>query len=526
MNKINTLLIIAFCCLFFSLSALSSEAENPSLSIGGLVQSPMQLTLHDLLQFKQKAISAYKDVNQKGNRIARYGATPLRSVLELAKIQKMRDFAISVKNNNGEQIVLSWEEVSQSARDRIFIAGSSSPGDSSFHQDLPALIIERNNKAYLSLRKIVFIEAIDISQYKSEPKKSLDFSTVAMDPVSIQGCTLTSVLDKIALTPGQTDVLYITAKNRNAVISLQELESGAVPTVVPREMGNGKEANYDLVFPGDSAGARRLESIDCIEIVSLKQNPMLYVVGVGCGDPNLLTNEAISIMGKADAFIGKDDYQKTFAGYIAGKPVLFDPFLQLARYQKSKRPELTDSEAEKIANTVYADNIQTIRKAFKEGKIVALLEPGDPALYGGWRNWLSEYIPKEQIRVIAGMSSFSAANALLGEYDITRHPVIIAEPEELKSNEQLIQTAAQNGNVIVVFMGLNRMKALAPLLGKYFPQDTPLIIVYYAGMAGKERRIQTSLSKAIETTVAAQESFLGLIYIGRDLKESEKTERR
>ena len=119
------------------------------------------------------------------------------------------------------------------------------------------------------------------------------------------------------------------------------------------------------------------------------------------------------------------------------------------------------------------------------------------------------------------MSSFSVAHAVLGEYDITKKPIIIAEPEELRTNESLVQSAAQNGNVIVVFMGLNRMKSLVPLLGKYFLPDTPLIVVYFAGIAGKERRIQTNLSKAIQVTDAEKESFLGLIYIGRDLKNSE-----
>jgi precorrin-4 methylase len=214
--------------------------------------------------------------------------------------------------------------------------------------------------------------------------------------------------------------------------------------------------------------------------------------------------------------------EKSFAGYIAGKPVLFDPFMQLARYQKARHPDLTDAEAEKTANAVYAENIQMLRKALKEGKIVALLEPGDPTLYGGWRNWLSEYIPQDQLKVIPGMSSFSVANAVLGEYDITRKPIIIAEPEELRANEPLIQTAAQNGNLIVVFMGLNRMKSLVPLLGKYFQTDTPLVIVYYAGIAGKERRVQTSISRAIEVTDSVKENFLGLIYVGRDLKDSAK----
>ena len=150
---------------------------------------------------------------------------------------------------------------------------------------------------------------------------------------------------------------------------------------------------------------------------------------------------------------------------------------------------------------------------------MALLEPGDPTLYGGWRNWLSGYIPEDQLKIIPGMSSFSVANALLGEYDVTEKSIIIAEPEELKSNEPLIQAAAQGGHLLVVFMGLNRMNSLVPMLGRHFEPDTPLIIVYYAGIAGKERRVHTSLSKAIEVVAGEKENFLGLIYIGRGLKK-------
>jgi precorrin-4 methylase len=504
------------------------DAENPTLSIGGLVQSPMQLTLSDLQKFRQAAIWAYGDMAPKAKRAVRYGAVPLRSLIEVAKISDaVQGFAISVKNNLGEQIILSWGEIFLPTRDRIFIAGSANTDDGRLRRDLPVLVMRHNNGAYLSLKKITYIEATPIAPFKSDTANlrkvplpgSLEGPLIKTK--SVQGYPLPSVLGKIGVMPEQTDVLNISSRSGTAVVSWGELKTDRPPVLVPRKAGDHKRTIYDLALPGDRARARWLENVDYIEIISLKQKPMMYVVGVGCGDPNLLTNEAISVMGKADVFISKDDYEKTFAGYIAGKPVLFDPFMQLARYQKASHPELTDSEAEKIANSVYANNIQMLRRALKEGKIVALLEPGDPTLYGGWRNWLSGYIPQNQIKIIAGMSSFSVANALLGEYDITKNPIIITDPEELRANEPLIQTAAQNGNVIVVFMGLNRMKSLVSLLGKYFPPDTPVIIVYFAGIAGKEHRIRTSLSKAIEVTDAERENFLGLIYVGRDLKDSE-----
>ena len=484
------------------------------LSIGGIVQSPMQLSLPDLQKFNPVKVLARPKTGVKET--IRYGTVPLRSLIELAKIREpFQGLAISVKNHQGEQTVLSWGEVFLAGRDRIFVAHSVNAGASAPYQDLPALILERDKKASLFLGKITFIEVIQTAHFQSDPA----YSRKAVTSESVRGRMLESVLEKMAIKLERTDVLRITSANGNAaIVSIGDLQSAAAPAVVSRPANRADETSYDLVFPGDASKARALDKISFVEVLSLKQKPMFYVLGVGCGDPDLLTNEAISAMGRADAFIGKEDYQKSLAEYIAGRPVLFDPFMQLARYQKARHPEFTDQEAEKTANAVYADNIETVRKLLKEGRIIGLLEPGDPTLYGGWRNWLSEYIPADQIKIIPGMSSFSVANAVLGEFDLTENPIVIVEPEDLKADDALIQAAARNGHTLVVFMGLNRMKSLVPLLGRHFPPDTPLFVVYYAGIDGKEHRLSTTISKAIDATDAEKENFLGLIYVGRELK--------
>ncbi len=513
-------LILPLCCLWSS-TAFSVEAGNPILSIGGIVQSPMQLSLPDLQKFNPVKVLARPKAGAKVT--IRYGTVPLRNLIELAKMQKpFQGLAISVKNHQGEQTVLSWGEVFLAGRDRIFVAHSVNAGASAPYQDLPALILERDKKASLFLGKITFIEVIQTAHFQSGPA----YSRKAVTSESVRGRMLESVLEKMAIKLEQTDILRITSADGKAVIlSIGDLESRAAPAVISRPGNRSDETSYDLVFPGDASKARTLEKIAFIDVVSLIQKPMLYVIGVGCGDPNLLTNEAISAMGRSDAFIGKEDYQKSFAGYIAGRPVLFDPFMQLARYQKARHPEFTEQEAEKTANAVYADNIETVRKLLKENRIIGLLEPGDPTLYGGWRNWLSEYIPQDQIKIIPGMSSFSVANAILGEFDLTDNPLVIVEPEDLKANDALLQAAAQNGHTLVVFMGLNRMKSLIPSLSRHFPPDTPLFVVYYAGIAGQEHRLSTTISKAIDATDAEKENFIGLIYVGRELKTSSQAPR-
>lgn len=123
-----------------------------------------------------------------------------------------------------------------------------------------------------------------------------------------------------------------------------------------------------------------------------------------------------------------------------------------------------------------------------------------------------------------GAVSLSTRTTVKGR--IRRRPVANAFALSINSPgcqiANIAAIAARNGNVIVVFMGLNRMKSLVPLLGKHFPPDTPIFVVYYAGIAGKERRMRTSLSRVIKDTDAEKDSFLGLVYIGRDLKDSGK----
>ena len=348
---------------------IRQKQQNPLLAIGGLVQSPMNLTLPDLQQFSRLTILAHRDTAPKGNKALSYGAVPLRTLLEFAKTREpIQELVISVKNDRGEQMVLSGGELTRATRHRVYIAASVNSRDMSVREDFPALVLPDGNGYRLYMKGITFIEAISMAHLKAEETNSRKVSLPAtlagklIQTKSVQGYELLSVLNQISVNPEQTDVLRITARNGKAIVSFGELRSAAGLAVMPRKAQDGDETGYDLLLPADSGGTRPLENLESIEIISLKQKGMMYVVGVGCGDPNLLTNEAVSIMGKADAFVSKDDYQKTFAGYIAGKPVLFDPFMQLARYQKNKNPELTDAEAEKTANAVYAENIQNAQE--------------------------------------------------------------------------------------------------------------------------------------------------------------------
>jgi hypothetical protein len=162
--------ILLFSCGLLSTPALSAETENQILSIGGLVQSPIQLTLDNLKQFRQEAISTVGHADSNGEKTVQYSAVPLKSLLELAKTQETgQRLVISVKNSFGEQLILSWGEIFLPARNRVFVAAATNAGNGGRRQDLPALILKRDNKAILALKQIIFIEVTTIAEFKSDP---------------------------------------------------------------------------------------------------------------------------------------------------------------------------------------------------------------------------------------------------------------------------------------------------------------------------------------------------------------------
>ena len=110
----------------------------------------------------------------------------------------------------------------------------------------------------------------------------------------------------------------------------------------------GFEAQPRHRDPDDTAADRMVKTVSRMEVISLKQQPKLYVISMGCGDPALLTLEAVSAMGKADAYIASEGMAKQFAAYMGGKPVLFDPMLNFEPVFRKNNPGLSKEEVEKM----------------------------------------------------------------------------------------------------------------------------------------------------------------------------------
>ena len=135
---------------------------------------------------------------------------------------------------------------------------------------------------------------------------------------------------------------------------------------------------------------------------------ILYAVGVGPGDPELLTLKAVKIMEKAEVIACPSKNNKPGVAYAIATQAC--PFLTSKEILSLNFPMNKEnlSDAHKSA-------AETIIAELATGKDVAFLTLGDPCLYSTF-SYISEMVKKAgyETQVINGIPSFCAAAAKTG----------------------------------------------------------------------------------------------------------------
>ena len=569
--------------LIFVVAAAGGADSSPRVSITGAVRQPVVLSLEDLSRFQSLSVRLNEvDSARHFHGSFHYQGVPLRTLLELAHIHKEEasflkylDVAVVVRNAQGKQAVFSWGEIFYRNPAEIMVAFAATPvmpllsqGRKKWENMLarpigfPKLVAADDFYTDRCLEQIVSIEVVVVGpagQRKETPDLPASEFTISgsvkaplkVDDLGawgriktaikvtgsgrgyqglqqITGVPLVSILEKAGAAMDLNTVCLVShTDGYRAVVSWGELflnPDGKHILIADGKENQGvaKEGRFTLVIPNDLSSDRNVKGIASIEVVSLKPPPKVYIIGVGCADTGLITLEALNHLNKTDAVVCSADIANRFAFYIGRRPILFDPFQLGLSGGNRKRGEgdFSSQRLEKAETDKTSEALGMIRTALGQGKSVALLEYGDPLLYGGLRKLHTAFGDHEKA-FVPGISAFNAANALIGREMGCRGSIVLTSPRALKDSPAMLGAVAGRGDTLAVFMGLREFKDLIPLLKRYYPGATPVTFAIRAGYAHGGRLIKTTLDKAGATARKENEtgeSWLGMIYIGSCLE--------
>ena len=231
---------------------------------------------------------------------------------------------------------------------------------------------------------------------------------------------------------------------------------------------------------------------------------MVYFIGAGPGDPDLITVKGKRVIEEADRII--------YAGSLVNPQIL-----------EGAKPE---ARIYNSASMTLPQVISVMEQGEQEGKITARVHTGDPSLYGAGREQMTELEKRGiQYEVIPGVSSFLAAGAALKrEHTLpgVSQSVILTRMEgrtpvpEKESLEEL----AKHGSTMVIFLSVGQIRELCRRLKKGgYGSDTPAAVVYKASWED-EIVIQGTLRDLAEKVEAAGIRKTALVVVGEFLGDS------
>jgi precorrin-4/cobalt-precorrin-4 C11-methyltransferase len=223
-----------------------------------------------------------------------------------------------------------------------------------------------------------------------------------------------------------------------------------------------------------------------------------YIVGMGTA-PDLITLRGVEAIREAGIILLEQPSEKEYwQDFIGDKEVWYCP--HGARVGLGLDPkDIKDPDIRAIVerNARYRQEaVDKIRAAVEAGKTVAALEGGDPMIYG--TTFYLEMLPKDfPSEIIPGVGAFQASSAAVKMspvfgYDTSSAIITMDDwPGRKDLNKKLM--AAQS-SMIFYTMNLN-YTALFAQLKKYYPANTPVAVVSFAGDRQKQKVLRSTVGR-------------------------------
>lgn len=250
----------------------------------------------------------------------------------------------------------------------------------------------------------------------------------------------------------------------------------------------------------------------------------VYLVGMGPGDPDLATIRATRVIGNADKVFCLQYLTETLTPMARPGVVEEVSVLLAKRFYGANRRNLPSQLLAQAAGAEkrFAEFAARVRQLVADGKTVAIVDSGDPLIFGAWA-WVTEEFDDLPLEVVPGVSSFNAANAAL-KRDVMwggRRCVVLSGGDVLgiPPREGRMETPS------VFFTHRTPLPKLVPQLLAQYPADTPVAVVCNTGIAGEEEIIRATLGTIRGRVPDGGLPSLNLVYVGDILTINHKANR-
>lgn len=142
----------------------------------------------------------------------------------------------------------------------------------------------------------------------------------------------------------------------------------------------------------------------------MEKNGKLFGVGVGPGDPELITVKAVRVIKEADIIFTAASTKNTYSLAVEIASPYISPCAQIEKLSFPMTKEVKEVEA------AWIHNAKQIARSLKQGKNAVFLTLGDPTTYSTFGYILKKMdciMPEADIETIPGITSFHAASARL-----------------------------------------------------------------------------------------------------------------
>jgi precorrin-4/cobalt-precorrin-4 C11-methyltransferase len=189
------------------------------------------------------------------------------------------------------------------------------------------------------------------------------------------------------------------------------------------------------------------------------EKPVVWFVGAGPGDPDLITVRGRALLDDADVLI--------FAGSLVNPELV----------ASCSAEEKLDSWGMKLD-----DIVSVMGDRAGKGKKVVRLHSGDPALYGSIIEQIAELEHRQiAVRIVPGVSSvFAAAAALMTEFTPrgVSDTLIITRPAGKTLDRDYIAELSRFPATMAFFLGSGDFSGITRKLS--CSPDTPAVVIYHA----------------------------------------------